>query len=156
MKIGVLSDTHKITKYIDMAIGYLKDCDLIIHAGDNFSDSKYIHTMTKVGVIGVKGNCDFEDIEEEILFEVEGCNIFVCHGHNYNVKYGLSRLESEAKYLGADIVIFGHTHIPLNITRDNILFLNPGSVSLPREVDYRSFLILNIKNNNINVEEIKL
>ena len=156
MNIGILSDTHKFTKYIDMAIEYLKDCDLIIHAGDNFSDSKYIHKMTKLGVIGVKGNCDFENVEDEITFEVEGYNIFVCHGHNYNVKSSLNDLEKKAKNIGADIVIFGHTHIPMNTTRDGILFLNPGSLSLPRDLDCRSFLILSIKNNNISIKEIKL
>lgn len=156
MKIGVLSDTHKITEYIDIAITYLRDCDLIIHAGDNFVDSKYIHKMTKVGVIGVKGNCDIENVEDEILFETEGYNIFVCHGHKYNVNNGLIDLENKAKNIGADIVIFGHTHVPANITKDDILFLNPGSVSLPREVSYRSFLILNIENNNIKIEKIKL
>jgi putative phosphoesterase len=156
MKIAVLSDTHKITKYMDMAIEYCRDCDLVIHAGDNFSVSKYIHKVTKVGVIGVKGNCDLENVEDEILLELEGYNIFVCHGHNYNVKNGLTDLENKAKHIGADIVIFGHTHVPTNLTKDGILFLNPGSVSLPREVSYRSFLILNIEKDNIDIEEIKL
>ena len=40
MKIGILSDTHSIKECIDKTIPYLKECDLIIHAGDNFSDSK--------------------------------------------------------------------------------------------------------------------
>ena len=51
MKIGILSDTHMIKDCIDKTIPYLKECDLIIHAGDNFSDSKYIHNMTKVGIM---------------------------------------------------------------------------------------------------------
>ena len=71
MKIGILSDTHMIKECIDKTIPYLKDCDLIIHAGDNFSDSKYIHNMTKVGIMAVKGNCDFDNVEDELIFDIE-------------------------------------------------------------------------------------
>ena len=124
MKIGILSDTHMIKECIDKTIPYLKDCDLIIHAGDNFSDSKYIHNMTKVGIMAVKCNCDFDNVEDESI--------------------------------DADIVIFGHTHTPLNFKKDNIIYLNPGSVSLPRGVDYKSFSIMNLENDNIKIEQIRL
>lgn len=156
MKIGVLSDTHMMKRYMDKTIPYLKECDLIIHAGDNFSDSKYIHNMTGVGVMAVKGNCDFDNVEEELVFEVEDKTIFLCHGDRYGVKYGIDTIEEKAKVYGADIVIFGHTHIPLKIEKDNILYINPGSTSLPRQVTYRSFVIMNIENNKVSVEEIKI
>lgn len=42
MKIGVVSDTHRMHTFIDKIIPQLKECDLIIHAGDNVIDSKYI------------------------------------------------------------------------------------------------------------------
>lgn len=156
MKVGILSDTHMMKKFMDMTIPYLKDCDLIIHAGDNFSDSKYIHSMTNVGVMAVKGNCDFENVEEELVFEVEGKTIFLCHGDRYGVKYGIDEIEKKAKEYEADIVIFGHTHIPLQIEKDSILYINPGSVSLPRQVTYRSFVIMDIQDSNIKIDEIKI
>lgn len=156
MKVGILSDTHMMKKFMDKTIPYLKECDLIIHAGDNFSDSKYIHSMTNVGVMAVKGNCDFDDVEEELVFEVEGKTIFLCHGDRYGVKYGIDEIEEKAKEYEADIVIFGHTHIPIQIKKDNILYINPGSVSLPRQVTYRSFVIMDIQDNNINIDEIKI
>ena len=111
MKIGILSDTHMIKECIDKTIPYLKDCDLIIHAGDNFSDSKYIHNMTKVGIMAVKGNCDFDNVEDELIFDIEDKVIFLCHGDKYNVKYGLDEIEAKAKSIDADIVIFGQGHI---------------------------------------------
>ena len=147
MKIGILSDTHMIKECIDKTIPYLKDCDLIIHAGDNFSDSKYIHNMTKVGIMAVKGNCDFDNVEDELIFDIED---------KVNVKYGLDEIEAKAKSIDADIVIFGHTHTPLNFKKDNIIYLNPGSVSLPRGVDYKSFSIMNLENDNIKIEQIRL
>ena len=106
MKIGISSDTHGIKEYIDKAIFYLKDCDLIIHAGDNFSDSKYIYSMTKVGIMAVKGNCDFDNVEDELLFDLEDKMVFLCHGDKYNVKYGIDEIEEKAKNENADIVIF--------------------------------------------------
>ncbi len=156
MKIGVVSDTHRMKKFIDKTIPYLKECDLIIHAGDNFLDSKYIYTLTNVPVMAVRGNCDFENVEEELVFEVEDKTIFLCHGDKYCVKYGIDMLESKAKSINADLVVFGHTHIPLCIQRDEILYLNPGSVSLPREVSYRSFVILDIENGKVQTQEIKI
>ena len=42
MKVGILSDTHSIKECNAKTIPYLIECDLIIHAGDNFADSKYI------------------------------------------------------------------------------------------------------------------
>lgn len=156
MKIGILSDTHMMKNFIDKTIPYLKKCDLIIHAGDNFSDSKYIHSMTNIGIMAVKGNCDFENVEEELVFEIEDKIIFLCHGDKYGVKYGIDTIESKAKEYDANIVIFGHTHIPLCIDKDEILYVNPGSISLPRQVDYRSFVIMDIENGEVKIEEIRI
>lgn len=155
MKIGIISDTHGNKQCMDEAISYLMDCDLIIHAGDNFSDSKYIHSVTKIGMMAVKGNCDFDNVEDELIFDIEDKNIFLCHGDKYGVKYGLEQLEEKAKEVEANIVIFGHTHTPLCIEKDNILYINPGSVSIPRNVNYKSMAILYIDNDNISIEEIK-
>lgn len=155
MKIGIISDTHGNKQCMDEAISYLMDCDLIIHAGDNFSDSKYIHSVTKIGMMAVKGNCDFDNVEDELIFDIEDKNIFLCHGDKYGVKYGLEQLEEKAKEVEANIVIFGHTHTPLCIEKDNILYINPGSVSIPRNVNYKSMAILYIDNDNISVEEIR-
>ncbi len=72
-----------------------------------------------------------------------------------NVKYGLDEIEAKAKSIDADIVIFGHTHTPLNFKKDRIIYLNPGSVCLPRGVDYKSFSIMNLENDNIKIEQIE-
>ena len=129
MKIGILSDTHGVKECIDKSIPYLKECDLIIHAGDNFSDSKYIHSMTKVGIMAVKGNCDFDNVEDEIIFDIEDKNIFLCHGDKYGVKQSLTSLYLRAKESGARLVFYGHTHIPDVVEQDGIKFVNPGCMS---------------------------
>ena len=156
MKIGILSDTHRNQKYMDKAIKNLKDCNLLIHAGDNFLDSKYLYNETDIPVIAVKGNCDFENVEDELIFDIDNKKVFLCHGDSYEVKYGLECIEKKAKEVNADIVIFGHTHIPLNTKKDNILYINPGSLSSPRDLSRRGFIILNIKDNDINIEDITI
>jgi hypothetical protein len=93
MKIGLVSDTHRMHTFIDKIIPQLKECDLIIHAGDNVIDSKYIYKMTDVGIMAVKGNCDFEDIEEELLFEVEDKIIWSELIGNPNVKWSKRIIE---------------------------------------------------------------
>lgn len=156
MKVGVLSDTHRNYKFLDKILFKLKECDLIIHAGDNFIDSKYIHKMTGTPVMAVKGNCDFENVEDEIDFDLDDKKIFVCHGDKYGVKHGIEQLHKKAKSINASIVVFGHTHTPLVKEKDNILYINPGSLSLPRGVEYRSWVILEIIENKVDIKEIKL
>ncbi|MCG3585187.1 metallophosphoesterase [Clostridioides difficile] len=156
MKIGIVSDTHMMIKNMEKTIPYLKECDLIIHAGDNFTDSRYIHSMTNVGIIAVKGNCDFDAVEEEVVFEVANKTIFLCHGDKYGVKYGTNMLEKKATEVDADIVIFGHTHTPFREIKDGVLYIKPGSTSLPRGVSYKSFVIMNIEEDDIKIEEIRI
>lgn len=155
MKIAILSDTHKDYSSIDKIVPILEKCDLILFAGDNFSDSKYIYKKTGVDIIAVKGNCDFENVEEEIIFDINEKKVFLCHGDKYNVKDSLDKISKKAKDIEADIVIFGHTHIPLQVKKDNILYLNPGSVSRPRLDDKKTFLLVDIdddiKTNLVNI-----
>ena len=56
---------------------------------------------------------------------VEKTNILAVHGHLQRVKYSLTRLSFEAQEANADIVLFGHTHIPM-VEKNGILFVNPG------------------------------
>ncbi len=63
-----------------------------------------------------------------------GKKIFLTHGDLYGVKYGTERLGYAAEERGADIVLFGHTHIPheeyISAQKPYYLF-NPGSISSP-------------------------
>lgn len=158
MRIGIISDTHRFTKAIDEAIPYLQDCELIVHAGDNIDDADYIQAVTDIPVIAVKGNCDFysDPGKDEESFIVENKRIFVCHGHKYGIKYTLSDLLERALDLDVDIVIFGHSHVPCYEEMDGVIFINPGSVSLPRGGSSKGLGILDIENGEITYERIKI
>ena len=78
------------------------------------------------------------------------------HGHNYNVNYGLMNLSYKAEEENAQIVLYGHTHRYNVDYINNIFFLNPGSVSRPRDKD-ASAAILNIsESGDIFADKINL
>lgn len=158
MRIGLVSDTHRFTAAMDKAIPYLKYCDLIVHAGDNIDDSYYLEAVTDVPVVAVKGNCDFysDPGKDEETFMAEDKKVLVCHGHNYGIKYSLDELQKRAEDKEADIVIFGHSHVPYYKEKDGIIFINPGSTSLPRGGSSKGIGILDVENGEITYERLKI
>ncbi|MBE6051197.1 MAG: metallophosphoesterase [Clostridium sp.] len=133
MKIAVISDTHRDLRYIEAAKKYIRDTDILIHLGDNIDDVQELSKGYKGKVYAVKGNCDYLDsYPSEQIIDVEGKKIFFTHGHNYGVKMSLNNIYYKGKEVGADIVLFGHTHVAIIEEEDGIILMNPGSISLPR------------------------
>ncbi len=133
MHIGVISDTHgKIEEAKKVLIG-IEDVDLWIHLGDYYRDANRLETMLQKKVIAIKGNCDAQvEGEEEKIITLGSYKLLLVHGHQYGVKWGLTRLYYRALEVGCNVALFGHTHIPVNEKHDEILFMNPGSLSFPR------------------------
>lgn len=133
MIIGVISDTHKHIHYIDKAMEKLRNVDMIIHLGDNISDVKEMEKKYKGKIISVNGNCDFNfEGKDEIIMEIENKKVLITHGHHYGVKESLLRLRYRAEEIGADLVLYGHTHISKIDFENGIFFVNPGSPALPK------------------------
>lgn len=133
MLIAVISDTHRISRYIEIAKEHIKNADILIHLGDNTEDIEELIKDFNGITYGVRGNCDFSrKYPKEQLLEIEEKKIFITHGDLYGVKYGIRNIFYKAKELQSDIVLFGHTHQQLIMEEEGILFLNPGSISLPR------------------------
>jgi uncharacterized protein len=158
LKIGILGDSHQHVKNVDLAMKYLMDTSLIIHTGDNLSDMKYINEKYSIRTIGVKGNCDVGmKGADEILEQIGDKRIYVNHGHYYGIKNNIYGLYLRGKELKADIIIFGHTHMPFCEREENILLINPGSVTYPRGGSKKSCMILNLDDevtvNTILLEE---
>jgi putative phosphoesterase len=151
MRIAVISDTHRNLYALNQVSKMIQDTDMIIHLGDNTDDVEVIKKNYKGKVISVRGNCDFSAfIPVERIEEIEGKKLFLTHGHKYDVKYSLLRLKYRAKELGADIVLFGHTHQTLELFEDGIWFINPGSAALPRD-SFQSIAILELEENKVQV-----
>ena len=62
--------------------------------------------------------------------------VLIAHGHTMNVKYGLLRAQYRAQELNADILLFGHTHVPLVEASSRPMLLNPGSIGDMRRPTY--------------------
>ena len=133
MRIAVVSDTHRLSNHIKLAKKLIKNADVLIHLGDVTDDLDELTDGFNGEVYAVRGNCDFSrKYPKEQLLVLDGKKIFITHGDTYGVKYGLTEIFFRAKEINADIVLFGHTHQRFIAEEEGILFMNPGSVSLPR------------------------
>lgn len=155
MQIGVISDTHRIISSIEKLKGEIKGVDVLIHLGDNVDDISIIKKYYKGKIINVKGNCDFSTtVPDDRLEEIDGKKFFLTHGHRYGVKDNLSRLRYKALETGADIVLYGHTHIAKIDFEEGVWYINPGSASLPRDGN-RSYVIISINQEKIEPKVVR-
>ncbi|QEK12954.1 metallophosphoesterase [Crassaminicella thermophila] len=156
MKILVMSDTHGMIDLDKEILEKIDQMDLLIHLGDHYKDALYLGKLKNIKVRAVKGNCDRENVEEEIILELGKHKIFLTHGHQYGVKLNLTRLYYKALELGCNVALFGHTHMPVNMKYDDILIMNPGSLSKPRGGAKASYGIIEIEEENIKSEIIEI
>lgn len=153
MRIGVISDTHGLVEQAIAAIPGMGNIDMLIHLGDYIEDGTILRKKLKINVVSVKGNCDIHsEGQEEVTLSLGFCKIFAVHGHQYGVKNDLTRLYYRSLELDCNIALFGHTHVPLNLIKDKIFFMNPGSLGQPRGSSKPSYGILEIKDKNVHGE----
>lgn len=158
MLIAVVSDTHGMSKYINLAKEVIKQSDILIHLGDNIKDMEILQQGFKGKVYGVAGNCDYSSkYPKEGIIEVNGKKIFFTHGDLYGVKSSMNNIYYRGKELSTDIVLFGHTHQQMIEKEKGMILMNPGSISLPR-IKGRYVGFINIDDNgNIDayLKEVK-
>ena len=109
----------------------------------------------KTSIIGIRGNCDSEVDQMMLEFPVleSSCRIFIDdisvylhHGHKKTT-------EELSKFLPAKtVVLSGHTHIPIIIEENEFIFVNPGSISIPKSEEGRCYGILSVEKDKKSVE----
>ena len=159
MLIAVVSDTHRVNKYINLAKELIKDADILIHLGDNTDDVEVLKSGFKGEVYAVAGNCDYStQYPKEAIIEVNGRKIFFTHGDLYGVKHSMNNIYYRGKELDVDIVLFGHTHEQIIEEEKGIILMNPGSISLPRfKGRYVGFIDINDEGNiDTYLKEIRI
>ena len=134
----VISDTHGSTVNLERLLERFTKLDMVFHLGDVEGDEDYIQTLIyqkfHCATLFVRGNMDFMSREPSSqVVNWAGQTIFMTHGHNYGVGYEYDRLIQAAKEAGANIAMFGHTHMPYLSREEGIMLLNPGSLSKPRQ-----------------------
>ena len=140
MQILVMSDTHSDAIVIEQVKSYYPNMDAYIHCGDSELTAKH---PALSGMTVVRGNCDRgKDFPEESILEVDGVKVYVTHGHLYNVKSSIMNLLYRGQEIGADVVLFGHSHRLGAELVDETLFVNPGSLLSPRGGNPKSFAII--------------
>lgn len=134
MKVLIVSDTHGRDHYLLKTIERVSPIDMLIHLGDIEGGEEYIKAATPCPAEFISGNNDFYNgFPREKIIQIGKYNVMLTHGHNYGVNFSLGGIKEGAKHNHADIVMFGHTHIPLIDLSDSIWVINPGSLALPRQ-----------------------
>lgn len=112
---------------------------------DGYEPKKVAETLSELKneITAVRGNCDSE-VDEMVLgmhildtsaiIDTPFCSLFLTHGHIYN-KENVPPLKENTVFLS------GHTHIPVVEKKNGVLFLNPGSVSLPKGDSERGCIV---------------
>ena len=130
MRIGVFSDTHGDISGARRFFDSLAPLDCLFHLGDCVPDGKKLSKLFSCPLYAVRGNCDYRTEEPlERVVDLGGKRFLLVHGHQY---YSFSSLLYRGEEVHADMVLYGHTHMP-DLSADGArLLLNPGSLSRPR------------------------
>ena len=90
-------------------------------------------------ILCVRGNCDAEVDQMVLNFpimdeykELEN-GVFITHGHHLE--------DGGFPFEAGDMVFYGHTHVPKIENKNGIVYINPGSVSIPKEDSRRGFIL---------------
>lgn len=157
MKVAVISDTHTsgMTRTVPFsAWPFLETADHILHAGDVVDTSLLEEMKSLAPLTVVMGNCDAMDVRDwgatdEAVVELGGLQIGMIHDS------GLSagrRERMRARFPTARVVVFGHSHMPVNEDADGLLLFNPGSPTWKRKAPFPSMGLLWIENGDVEGE----
>ena len=166
MRFLVASDSHgRVLNLLEMlrrAHTKRFPADGLIFLGDGLSDLEYLRDEG-LPLFPVIGNCDFYTFgaPKEDLLTFEGHRIFISHGDRHSVKSGVERITAYGAAKGADIILYGHTHVPLERyfhTEDTVLdtvlsrptyVLCPGSIREGRDGFEPGFGVLEISERHV-------
>lgn len=130
----IFSDSHGRNENMLNVIAHYPEVDAIFHLGDIEGGASTLRQAVNCAVCIVRGNCDFTpELPETRIVDFWGKKIAMCHGHRHLYCGGTDVLKYWGQEQGADIVMFGHTHVPYLEQGGTLTLLNPGSISKPRQ-----------------------
>ena len=160
MKLMIASDIHGSAYYCrllleaydrEQADRLLLLGDLLYHGPRNDLPRDYapkevlaLLNARKDSLLCVRGNCDtevdqmvldFPILADYALLSMDSITMYATHGHVYNPK-------NLPPLCDGDILINGHTHVPKCIEYDNYIYMNCGSVSIPKEGSWHGYMTL--------------
>ena len=152
MKICVFSDSHGYAGNMIKAVR-LENPALCFFLGDGEMDLVTLRgSYPDLPIYTVRGNCDLRSTQPLILNAVvSGFRFYAVHGHQHEVKYddSVRELCYAALRADADVVLFGHTHLPYLDHHLGMEIMNPGSIG---KVKNPSYGLLTIEDGKLSVE----
>lgn len=148
MRILVISDTHGDDRDIKRLLEVVRP-DRVYHLGDSENECRFLTNVATCPVEMVCGNCDwYSKLPQEVVLEVGKHVLLITHGHRFSCKSSYDGLMKEAKRVGADYILYGHTHVPEIERLNGYTIINPGSLTYPRSYDRRgTYAVLNVDKN---------
>lgn len=160
MKLMIASDIHGSAEFCQKLLdAYRKEApdrllllgDLLYHGPRNdlpagYAPKEVIEMLNGIAdhLLCVRGNCEAE-VDQMVLsfpvladyawLEANGLRIFATHGHLFGE-------DNPPPLCKGDILLCGHTHVPACRQHERFTYLNPGSVSIPKEGSHRGYMIL--------------
>ncbi len=160
MKLFIASDIHGSAYYCrlmlecyraEKADRLLLLGDVLYHGPRNDLPEEYAPKQViamlnelKNEILCVRGNCDtevdqmvleFPVLADYALLRIDNRTIYVTHGHIYN-ENNLPPIQK------GDVLLNGHTHVPKCVKHENYTYMNPGSVSIPKENSHHGYMTL--------------
>ncbi|GAA1342510.1 metallophosphoesterase [Catellatospora bangladeshensis] len=150
MKVVVLSDTHAPRRWkgCPPAVAeHLRGADLVLHAGDVCVPSVLDELRRYAPVVAVAGNNDGPEVTawgapETVEVDLAGLRVAMIHDSG-PAKGRTARMRR--RFPTADLVVFGHSHIPLDETGDGVRIFNPGSPTDRRRQPHGTVGLLDIR-----------
>lgn len=151
MRVGIISDLHGYPDKFKKALAALGDCQMILCAGDilyhgprnpileGYDPQGLAEEILKneTPMLIARGNCDAEvDLmvlklplfSPAVIYEADGVRFMIMHGHDVSPE----KLKDMAKIFKVQVMVTGHTHIRTHENFEGTLFINPGSIGVPK------------------------
>lgn len=156
MKLLVISDTHGDSPALEQAVKAHPDADAILFLGDGIREVEDLQDeYPQKRIYAVRGNCDYASFAPaDGLAAFDGVLFYYTHGNMYEVKNGTDDLAAAAHARGADVALFGHTHLPECCRKADVTLFNPGSLS--RAYGRGSYGVITIENGMPQFAHVKI
>ncbi|MEO3791742.1 metallophosphoesterase family protein [Nonomuraea sp. B10E15] len=156
MRVVALSDTHAPRRWRSCpprVAEHVRGADLILHAGDVCVLSVIEELAAYAPVHVVKGNNDGPDLDapETLELTLDGLRIAMIHDSG-PAKGRLARMRR--RFPRAGLVVFGHSHIPLDESDGGLRIFNPGSPTDRRRQPHGTLGLLTIEHGALTRAEI--
>jgi putative phosphoesterase len=151
MKVGIISDLHGYPEKFRKALEFIKDSDIILCAGDVLYHGPRNPILEGYDPVGLaeeikrcttpmliaNGNCDAEVdmmltdmtlFTPVVLYDNNSTRFMVMHGHDMK----FDKLREIARRYKVNVMVTGHTHVRMLKKVDGVIFINPGSIGVPK------------------------